>query len=42
MIPGTGCVANQVLVLTVTPAPAPIVTNITICTGEVYTWIDGL
>ncbi|TPG39211.1 DUF11 domain-containing protein, partial [Flavobacterium pectinovorum] len=33
-----GCTADEVLNLTVTPKPADIVTNKTICSGETYTW----
>ncbi|OOG79321.1 hypothetical protein, partial [Flavobacterium sp. A45] len=33
-----GCTADQVLNLTVTPKPADIVTNQTICSGETYRW----
>ncbi|KAF2518558.1 hypothetical protein EYY60_00060, partial [Flavobacterium zhairuonense] len=37
-IPNNGCTADQVLNLTVTPKPADVVTNATICSGETYTW----
>ncbi|SNR85555.1 conserved repeat domain-containing protein, partial [Flavobacterium sp. ov086] len=37
-IPHDGCTADEVLNLTVTPKPADIVTNKTICSGETYTW----
>jgi metal-sulfur cluster biosynthetic enzyme len=37
-ITNDGCTANQVLNLTVTPKPADIVTNATICSGATYTW----
>ncbi|WP_310006862.1 hypothetical protein, partial [Flavobacterium granuli] len=33
-----GCTADQELVLTVTPKPADIVTNQTICSGASFTW----
>ncbi|MHC0439476.1 T9SS type B sorting domain-containing protein [Flavobacterium sp. 3-210] len=33
-----GCTADQVLNLTVTPKPADIITNATICSGESYIW----
>ncbi|OOG79262.1 hypothetical protein, partial [Flavobacterium sp. A45] len=33
-----GCTADQVLNLTVTPKPADIVTNQTICSGATFTW----
>jgi PKD-like domain/Ig-like domain CHU_C associated len=33
-----GCTANQILNLTVTPKPADVVTNVTICSGVTYTW----
>ncbi|MDQ6528694.1 T9SS type B sorting domain-containing protein, partial [Flavobacterium sp. LHD-85] len=33
-----GCTADQILNLTVAPKPAPIVTNETICSGEVFHW----
>ncbi|MFI1770296.1 T9SS type A sorting domain-containing protein, partial [Thalassobellus citreus] len=36
-----GCTADLVLNLTVTPKPADIVTNATICSGETYTWTAG-
>ncbi|KAF2518551.1 hypothetical protein EYY60_00095, partial [Flavobacterium zhairuonense] len=37
-ISNNGCTADQVLNLTVTPKPADVVTNATICSGETYTW----
>ena len=37
-ITNDGCTANQVLNLTVTPKPATVVTNATICSGATYTW----
>ncbi|MNS22901.1 5-methyltetrahydropteroyltriglutamate--homocysteine methyltransferase [compost metagenome] len=33
-----GCTADQILNLTVTPKPADIVTNETICSGATYSW----
>ncbi|MFD0990995.1 M14 family zinc carboxypeptidase, partial [Mariniflexile jejuense] len=37
-ITNDGCTADQVLNLTVTPKPADVVTNATICSGASYTW----
>jgi autotransporter-associated beta strand protein len=37
-IPHDGCIANEVLNLTVTPKPDDNVTIATICSGETYTW----
>ena len=37
-ISNDGCTADLVLNLTVTPKPADIVTNATICSGETYNW----
>ncbi|KAF2508061.1 DUF11 domain-containing protein, partial [Flavobacterium zhairuonense] len=37
-ISNNGCTADQVLNLTVTPKPADVVTNATICSGDTYTW----
>ncbi|MFD0991063.1 T9SS type A sorting domain-containing protein, partial [Mariniflexile jejuense] len=37
-ITNDGCTADQVLNLTVTPKPADVVTNVTICSGDSYTW----
>ncbi|WP_340114584.1 HYR-like domain-containing protein, partial [Maribellus mangrovi] len=40
---GLNCAADTVLNITVTPEPDPIVTNVTICSDETYTWdTDGL
>ncbi|WP_460218513.1 M14 family zinc carboxypeptidase [Psychroserpens sp. MEBiC05023] len=40
-IEGVNCAADQTLNLTVTPEPAPIVTDITICSDETYTWTEN-
>ena len=37
-IKSSGCSADQVLNLTFTPKPADKITNISICSGESYTW----
>ena len=37
-VEGEGCIADQVLNLTVTPKPADTVTDVTICSDETYTW----
>ena len=42
-VPGSGCDPDQTLNLTVTPEPAPVITNVTICSDESYTWVvNGL
>ena len=37
-VAGDNCTADQVLNLTVTPKPSDVVTSITICSDETYTW----
>ncbi|WP_172824386.1 SdrD B-like domain-containing protein [Polaribacter sp. KT25b] len=37
-VEGANCVADQTLNITVTPEPTPIVTDVTICSDEDYTW----
>ncbi|MCE4567096.1 PKD domain-containing protein, partial [Maribellus sp. CM-23] len=40
---GNNCAPDSVLALTVTPEPQPIVTNVTICSDETYTWaVNGV
>ncbi|MCK8482385.1 hypothetical protein, partial [Psychroserpens algicola] len=42
-IEGENCDADQTLNITVTPEPAPVVTDVTICSDESYTWtVNGL
>ncbi|MCD2261035.1 hypothetical protein KWG70_17615, partial [Psychroserpens sp. XSD401] len=40
-IEGVNCAADQTLNLTVTPEPAPVVTDVTICSDESYTWTEN-
>ncbi|MCD2261047.1 hypothetical protein KWG70_17675, partial [Psychroserpens sp. XSD401] len=40
-IEGVNCAADQTLNLTVTPEPAPVVTDVTICSDESYTWAEN-
>ena len=40
-IEGDNCAADQTLNITVTPEPTPVVTNVTICSDETYTWAEN-
>ena len=40
-VPDTGCGPDQTLNITVTPEPTPVVTDVTICSDETYTWAEN-